>query len=164
MAKNRRGRTSQTGAVIQTARVPTPRDSLIWDAAPAEITSHVVEFPWEFSDPTTEQYRSFVAPYSRERSGHGDRVLSWRPSDRSRRVSRAFPSGTPRGVTASRFRPLLVNPWGLLVRLPQRVAFCVRRKIRRQVLFSRKVAGFNRRRSPGRGGGYRRSQSSSWSC
>lgn len=45
---------------------------------------------------------------------------------------------------------------------PKRVLFCVRRKIRREVLFAFKVA--SKRRSPGRGGSYRRTVESNFRC
>lgn len=47
-------------------------------------------------------------------------------------------------------------------RNPGIVVDCARRKVRREVLFSRRVAG--RRRSPGRGGTYRRREVSNWRC
>lgn len=50
----------------------------------------------------------------------------------------------------------------LAVPVPRKVAFCVRRHVRRSVLFATGVAG--RRRSPGRGGSYRRTESSAWRC
>lgn len=52
----------------------------------------------------------------------------------------------------------------LKVQAPSRVAFCVRRVVRRQVLFASRIAGNHKRLSPGRGGQYRRNAFSSWSC
>jgi len=115
-------------------------------------------------DPTTELYRSYVAPYSRERSDPSDAVLSWQPVSRPRNVLRFYPSGTPRKRVTERVRPPPFHPWGLQIRVPSRVFFCLRRKARRQVLFALGVSGRNKRRSPGRGGSYRRTQSSSWRC
>lgn len=168
MAK-KSGRTSQTGAVNQTARGPTLRDySSTWDAAPAEYYSH--ESPplsvYSPSDWTTDEYRTFVdpLPLARDRSSLADVVTSWIAPRHARNVRRFFPSGTPRGPLNKRSTARLVNPWGLVIPLPGKVAFCIRRKLRRQALFAFKVAGRNRRRSPGRGGSYRRNQSSSWRC
>lgn len=51
----------------------------------------------------------------------------------------------------------------LKVRNPSRVDFCVRRHVRRSVLFALGVGG-HKRRSPGAGGRYRRLSSSAWRC
>lgn len=48
----------------------------------------------------------------------------------------------------------------LRITAPGSVAFCVRRKVRREVMFAKQIAG---RRGLGRGG-VRRSESSNWSC
>lgn len=48
----------------------------------------------------------------------------------------------------------------LQVQIPQRVKFCVQRKVRRQVLFAQKVAG----RSGGSPGPYRRTENSNYKC
>lgn len=45
---------------------------------------------------------------------------------------------------------------------PAVVLVCARRKIRREVMFANRVAGY--KRSPGAGGSYRRSKNSSWRC
>lgn len=50
----------------------------------------------------------------------------------------------------------------LEIRAPVRTLFCVRRKVRREVLFARAIAG--RRGLRGRGGSYRRNQNSVWRC
>lgn len=41
---------------------------------------------------------------------------------------------------------------------------CIGRKVRRNVLFANKIAGRNRRRSPGTGGTYRRTEQSKVGC
>lgn len=46
---------------------------------------------------------------------------------------------------------------------PERVLVCARRAVRREVLFALGIGG-HRRRSPGRGGGYRRTEESNWRC
>lgn len=51
----------------------------------------------------------------------------------------------------------------LRIKEPEAVRFCVQRKVRRGVLFARDVAG-RRHSAPGRGGKYRRSVHSLWSC
>lgn len=48
------------------------------------------------------------------------------------------------------------------LRADPRVAFCQRRKERREILFAKRIAG--RKRSPGRGGTYHRNVMSQWSC
>lgn len=50
----------------------------------------------------------------------------------------------------------------LQIQAPRRVAFCVRRKQRREVLHAYGIAG--RRGLVGRGGGYRRTADSHWRC
>lgn len=50
----------------------------------------------------------------------------------------------------------------LRIREPKVVLFCQQRRERREVLFAKRVAGF--RRSPGRGGTYRRRAESQWRC
>lgn len=78
------------------------------------------------------------------------RVLLWasgRPRARDTR---------PRGPAARALRSLTAQH-------PNQVMFCVRRKQRRELLFRFGVAG-KRRRSPGRGGSYKRSYSSQWRC
>lgn len=50
----------------------------------------------------------------------------------------------------------------LQYRAPARTLVCQQRGVRKEVLFARRVAGF--RRSPGRGGGYRRRQESQYGC
>lgn len=50
----------------------------------------------------------------------------------------------------------------LQLAVPERVLFCQQRKVRKEVLFAKRVAG--RRRSPGRGGTYRRRAESQWRC
>lgn len=149
------------GAPPSSARsLPSPDWSHLWLRPPEDLLPP--------PDPTTELYRSYVAPYSRARSGHWDGVLSWktpsRPLQRPAAQRRFFPSGTPRQRVTPRPRPLPVSPWGLQIRLPGRVFFCVRRKIRREVLFGLGISGHNKRKSPGRGGSYRRTQSSSYRC
>lgn len=47
---------------------------------------------------------------------------------------------------------------------PERVLYCVRRKIRKQVLFALGISGRHKRRSPGRGGSYNRSLESNYAC
>lgn len=78
-----------------------------------------------------------------------------------RPVFRTFPRATGRTI-----RPDPV--WRLrrseIVKHPKQVMFCVRRKLRREALFRRGIAGHRRRRSPGRGGHYRRSFFSQWRC
>lgn len=46
---------------------------------------------------------------------------------------------------------------------PKRVLFCIRRKVRREVLFALRRAGF-RGSGPGKGGRYRRTQDSQYRC
>lgn len=50
----------------------------------------------------------------------------------------------------------------LRIKEPKVVLFCQQRRERREVLFAKKVAGY--RRSPGRGGTYRRRAESQWRC
>lgn len=50
----------------------------------------------------------------------------------------------------------------LQIRKPAVTLFCQQRRERREVLFSKKIAGF--KRSPGRGGSYRRRPESQWRC
>lgn len=171
-SKNSSVRISRSGAVTQTAPfpdVPYSVADLPWERAPANLyPSDSIAESLSSIDPdwTTENYRSFVdpTPSSRDRSSLADVVLSWTVPRRLRRVLRAYPSGTPRGPVKNRSTARLVSPWGLLIRAPERVAFCIRRKMRRRVMFAFRFAGLNRRRSPGRGGSYRRTQSSSWRC
>lgn len=105
--------------------------------------------------------------------GYGGRLES--PIQVLRRVQarRLLPRGLPSvRVTRPATPPVdlrrIDESWrqfrALSVRVPERVAFCVRRRTRREVLFAKRVAGRNTRRSPGRGGTYHRSQESSWSC
>lgn len=112
------------------------------------------------------------APFGRDRVT--DEVLSWvaRPSLRPRvyysPVSHKYPSPASQdrysafrewsrgvGTTRGRSTPL---------RVPSAVWFCLKRKQRRQVLFARRVAGWRRKRSPGRGGSYRRTPNSAYRC
>lgn len=50
----------------------------------------------------------------------------------------------------------------LRYKAPARTLVCQQRGVRREVLFAKRVAGF--RRSPGRGGGYRRRPESQYGC
>lgn len=59
------------------------------------------------------------------------------------------------------FRPM-AKLGHLQIREPRVTLFCQQRRERREVLFAKKVAGF--RRSPGRGGTYRRRAESQWRC
>lgn len=51
----------------------------------------------------------------------------------------------------------------LQIKAPERVLFCARRQVRKEVLFARQVAG-RAGRSPGRRGRYFRNQNSQWRC
>lgn len=51
----------------------------------------------------------------------------------------------------------------LQIASPGKVDFCVRRKVRRSVLFAKGIGG-RRHSAPGRGGSYYRRQESAWSC
>lgn len=161
MAK--RGRNSQTGAASHTARSPYrsgspyfgPWPDPVWDAAPAEST------PLPSHGSTTES-GPFLVPAARAGWTHSDRLLTVSPR-RIRRVLRAFPSGTPKHAPRTRQIALYWPRIGVGISTPSRVYFCVKRKQRREVLFARKVAG-HFRRSPGRGGSYRRTQSSYYRC
>lgn len=65
------------------------------------------------------------------------------------------------------YKPAVSSSWRALnvlqVRVPSSEVFCVRRHIRKGVLFARGVAG-HRHRSPGRGGTYSRNPWSQWRC
>lgn len=50
----------------------------------------------------------------------------------------------------------------LRIQAPRAVLFCQQRQVRKEVLFAKRVAGL--KRSPGRGGTYRRRQESRWGC
>lgn len=52
----------------------------------------------------------------------------------------------------------------LSVPFSRRTRMCVQRKTRKEVLFALRRKGVVNRRSPGRGGTYRRTQSSQWRC
>lgn len=88
---------------------------------------------------------------------------------------RAPQIGPRQRARAARRTPLLRRPyersgrfWSALnvipVVSPRRVWFCVKRKLRREVLFAFRVAGLNRRRSPGGAGGYKRTLESGLKC
>lgn len=50
----------------------------------------------------------------------------------------------------------------LQIRAPRATLFCQQRRERKEVLFAKKIAGF--KKSPGRGGSYRRRPESQWRC
>lgn len=72
----------------------------------------------------------------------------------------------PRARLPSHLLPLQAQrPWHLFNVVPASspaVSFCVRRRVRKEVLFAKHVAG--RKRSPGRGGSYNRTAFSSVRC
>lgn len=72
-------------------------------------------------------------------------------------VSRAALTQSPAKPTRLKRPPL----YQLNIQAPSRVKFCVRRKIRREVMFARNMAG---RRGIGRGKTWRRSENSNYSC
>lgn len=60
---------------------------------------------------------------------------------------------------------VVLAPWAQSVSAVKRGALvCGRRQIRREVLFANKISGRNLRRSPGRGGAYRRTEGSNITC
>lgn len=85
-----------------------------------------------------------------------------------KRVLRTTPR-TGKVVSAFRFRSPFFSQYrqmvglGRMVRNPKRVLFCVKRKIRREVLFAFRRAGF-RGSGPGRRRTYRRNGNSSHGC
>lgn len=93
--------------------------------------------------------------------GRGPAVLEER-----RRARRALPRSIPPPHAKRLDRRLFIKGWwNKLNRLQAKPyqLFCVKRKVRRSVLFAKRVAGY-KRRSPGSGGGYRRSITSQWRC
>lgn len=81
-----------------------------------------------------------------------------RPSPLSRKVGRAFVFRSP---FYSQYRQML--SLGRMVARPSRVMFCVKRKIRKEVLFALRKAGY-RGSGPGRRRTYRRTGDSSHGC
>lgn len=92
---------------------------------------------------------------SSARAAEGRRDVERR--DLFRRFSVSFRFRSPVAVKRSRFFNI---PYGLEIRVPARVRFCLRRKQRREVLFARRKVGF----SGATKGPYRRTANSMWRC
>lgn len=95
-----------------------------------------------------------------------DAARVWRPAATRRHAEVLLP--TPARKAPKATNSILKAPWGSLShRLryadPRLVLVCLRRKIRREVLFAKNIGG-HKHKSPGRGGSYRRSKNSNWSC
>lgn len=88
------------------------------------------------------------APISAVTYEPGLRRTGRRPSLHAERLSRP-----------QQFKALRV----LQIKAPERVLFCARRGVRKEVLFAKGVAG-RRGGSPGRRGRYFRNQNSAWRC
>lgn len=77
------------------------------------------------------------------------------------------PARTQVNRRSTLYKPAVSSSWRALnvlqVRAPSKEVFCVRRRMRKGVLFARGIAGA-RRRSPGRGGTYHRNTWSQWRC
>lgn len=94
--------------------------------------------------------------FLQSRPGSGGPLV--RPSPLSRKVGRAFVFRSP---FYSQYRQML--SLGRMVARPSRVMFCVKRKIRKEVLFAFRKAGY-RGSGPGRRRTYRRTGDSSHGC
>lgn len=89
-----------------------------------------------------------------------------RPGARPRRLKdlrwpsprRLLPSPAKRLSKRQQYKALST----LQIRAPRATLFCQQRRERKEVLFAKKIAGF--KRSPGRGGTYRRRPESQWRC
>lgn len=93
--------------------------------------------------------------------GHGGRApipaAVWDPPGG---LVRRLPRVTPAERLSRRYGYAQLSE--LRIRAPKATLFCQKRKVRQEVLFAKQVAG--RRRSPGRGGTYKRNGNSLWRC
>lgn len=139
----------RTGAALLPANGTLPRPTV----GPA------VSYP----DPALadlEDTRRSLVPFGRAPLTQGPSGVST-PLVRPPRGMRVLvPPSAPAKPTRSRMFPWRTIP----VAAPASVRFCIQRKQRKEVLFAKGVAGKNKRRSPGRGGGYRRSAKSNYRC
>jgi len=136
---------SIAGATIPSLRLAVPRDGVL----------RLLELDDDRSD---SPYLRFMSGYGADKPHVASRIRPWPVV----RVSAARRSPvTP--LIAQRRKASRLALYEVRVQAPSREQFCVRRHVRKSVLFARGVAG-HRRRSPGLGGSYKRVWSSAWGC
>lgn len=119
--------------------------------------------------------RSSNPPWRRSTSGASARRSTASATDRSRVAPKWWSLRLPKEkINRLKLHPILQphpidfinNPSVDLFKNRDRkqTSFCHKRKSRRQALFSLKIAGKGKRRSPGSGGTYNRTENSNYSC
>lgn len=110
--------------------------------------------------------RSLPQPLSRSRKPRLLRSFSAKPLLRLqvRRQALSMPPRSRRSGGKSKVMSRFYNPMHVLrMANPKRVTFCLKRRIRREVLFAFRNAGY-RGSGPGRRGSYRRNGNSLYGC
>lgn len=142
--------------------------SRVISARPLNPLSKTVD-PIDRLDPLNDDIRLLDRPKIRAKFGMNKIMAEQREQvnafrDRFNRSRVYHRNGFPSKVQ-SRFKNPFQKYFDRISPTKQlQIRICRARRLRKAILFALKVAGKNRRRSPGRGGGYKRSEYSNIKC